>query len=251
MKEVHQLLQLVKAIVSDACQKLCNVYSKQSREYTYSETVPREVKAIVDRLLEHEILERLKCTGIPILSEETGEISGQLDSDLKFLVDPLDGTMNFVRGLGPAAISIALYKDNAPVFGVLGVYPNGDMAWGGRNIGAFLNGKPIKVSAIIERKKAVLCTGFPSRFQFDNPQFATEFFQSASHYAKIRMLGAASISLLRVAQGAAEVYTEQNIMPWDVGAGLALVEGAGGVVSMEENVIDNALNIMASNGVLV
>ncbi|AGF78982.1 inositol monophosphatase/fructose-1,6-bisphosphatase family protein [Desulfocapsa sulfexigens DSM 10523] len=207
------------------------------------------MKATADQLLEHEILTHLEPLGLPILSEEFGEKDGRFESDYKFIVDPLDGTVNFVRGLGPAAVSIAFYKNNDPVFGVLGLYPSCSLAWGGKNLGAFIDGKPIQVSSISNPVQAVLCTGIPSRFQF-NKKESSLLIKTISRYGKVRMLGAASMSLLQVAQGTAEVYTERGIMLWDVAAGLAIVEGAGGVFDVGPGENPNTLNVVASNGVM-
>ncbi len=244
--DVNELLILSKEIARSACQKL----SDMQRDYEYSVHIPREMKAAADRILDEEIVGRLKATGLPILSEENGEVAGKLDSGLRFVVDPLDGTVNFVRNLGPSAVSIALYKENNPVFGVLCLYPSGQLAWGGKGMGAFVDDKLIKVSSISDAAKGVLCTGFPSRFQFEDVDGSVQFIQELSHYSKVRMLGAASISLLRVAEGAAEVYMEREIMLWDVAAGLAIVEGAGGALSVLPGNSVNSLNVIASNGVV-
>ena len=86
---------------------------------------------------------------------------------------------------------------------------------------------PINVSSIKDTKKGVLCTGFPSRFEF-NSKTILEQIHLMQSFNKVRMLGSASQSLLQVAQGSVEAYVESNIMIWDVAAGIAIVEGAGG-----------------------
>ncbi len=244
--DIDDLLTLSKDIARSACQKLGDMH----KDYEYSVRVPREMKAVADRALDEEIIGRLKVTSLPILSEEKGEVAGETETGLRFVVDPLDGTVNFIRGLGPSAVSIALYKENDPVFGVLCLYPFGQLAWGGKGLGAFVDEEPIKVSSISDTAKGVLCTGFPSRFQFDDVDGSLHFIQELSHYSKVRMLGAASISLLRVAEGAAEAYMEREIMLWDVAAGLAIVEGAGGSLSISSGNSVNSLNVIASNGVV-
>ena len=245
--QIDRLLALSKEIAYDACSTLLT----QEKGYGYSSDLPREVKAVADTVLDEEIVTRLKKTGLPILSEERGEIEGTVDSELRFIVDPLDGTVNFVRGLGPSTVSIALYQGDEPVFGVLCLYPSKQLAWGGRTLGAYVDGKPIKVSTITDRAKGILCTGFPSRFQFDDSERSTQFIKDLGAYGKVRMLGAASISLLRVAEGAADVYMEQEIMLWDVAAGLAIVEGAGGRLDISPGRVSNALHVAASNGVIL
>ena len=217
--------------------------------YGFADDLPREMKARADRILEEEVLGRLAPTGLPILSEEAGELAGDAHSDLRWIVDPLDGTVNFVRGLGPCAVSIALYRGDSPVFGVIAEHPANRLAWGGPSLGAFVEGRPVKVSTTRQKDKAILCTGFPTRFDFDGPA-GKRFVTVVSVYAKVRMLGAASLSLLHVAQGSADAYAEQDIMLWDVAAGLALVEGAGGHVSVSPGRYRHSRNVFASNGLL-
>jgi len=217
--------------------------------HMYTDELPREMKSEVDYRLEEIIFEELKPTGISILSEESGAQIGAGNIGLSWVVDPLDGTVNFIRGLAPCAVSIALWLDDAPVFGVIGEYPTCKLAWGGRSFGAFIEGSPIRVSEIQEKIQAVLCTGFPSRFDFTS-EAMTSFLELASMYAKVRMLGAASLSLLQVARGSADAYTEQDIMIWDIAAGLAIVEGAGGNISLLPGRFKYSHNVYTSNGLI-
>jgi myo-inositol-1(or 4)-monophosphatase len=248
MLDTADLLALAKLTASSASQRLCQLNEDKCQDFEFSTELPREMKAQADQVIEKEIIEQLATTGLPILSEETGEIAGDSRSGLKFIVDPLDGTVNFIRGLGSASVSIALYQHDKPVFGVLGVYPTGDLVWGGKAFGAFFNDQPIKVSTLADISKAVLCTGFPSRFDFDDSAYFANYMQGFARFAKVRMLGAASVSLMKVAEGAADVYMENNIMLWDVAAGLAIVEGAGGKVTLSNGQENGALNVEASNG---
>jgi len=247
LDDLESLLDLTRETTRSACKLLCEVRQDSFRAHSFDEALPREMKAAADKALEKEILMSLEPVGLPILSEEYGQIAGSKTSDYAFIVDPLDGTVNFVRGLGPAAVSIALYKDNQPVFGVLGLYPSGSLAWGGKNLGTFIDERPIRVSTISNPIQGVLCTGIPSRFQFNENESA-DFFRRMSSFGKVRMLGAASISLLHVAQGTSEMYSEQGIMLWDVAAGLALVEGAGGDFDISPGKTSGSLNVVASNG---
>ena len=247
---LNKLLFLVKNIATTAFQKLSELHKENLFTYSYSKDVPREMKAEVDNIIEDLIINSLKETGLPILSEETGSLEGESNSKLRFIIDPIDGTVNFIRGLAPATISIALYEENKPLFGVLAVYPSGDLVWGGKGMGAFKNNQPIEVSKINDLSDSVLCTGIPSRFDLDNKNSSINFYKSLASYAKIRMLGSASNSLLQVAKGSAEVYSEDEIMLWDVAAGLAIVEGAGGVVFVSPGKSVYSINVYASNGVV-
>lgn len=249
MKPLQAELELAKSAVIESLQVLAGLRHKETT-FGFSASVPREVKAASDQILEDVILTRLRDTGLEILSEESGQISGDIEGDLRWVVDPLDGTVNFIRGLSSCSVSLALCRGSEPILGVVGEFPSFELAWGGAGIGAFLSGQPIKVSEVSKKNQAVICTGFPSRFEFDSK--GVRWIASVlAPYAKVRMFGAASLSLLKVAKGAAEVYAERDIMIWDVAAGLAILEGAGGIYSMRKGHHFNAFDIYASNGLIM
>lgn len=248
MDEHERLLALAREAAQAALHALA-LMDVGMPAYRFADDLPREVKATADRVLDEEILRRLAPTGLPVLSEESGELAGTTNGGLRWVIDPLDGTVNFVRGLASCAVSIALYQGDTPVFGVIGEYPARRVAWGGPSIGSFVEGVPLRVSTTSEKQQAILCTGFPSRFDFQGAAAIT-FMNTVSAFGKVRMLGAASISLLQVAKGTADAYAEQDIMLWDVAAGLALVQGAGGCVSVSPGGYRHSLNIIASNGCL-
>ena len=249
MAEYDQLLVTAQEAARLGLQALRGLATKEGKHYAHAADLPREIKATADRGVEQVILQHLVPTRLPILSEEAGLIDGQGGGDLRWVIDPLDGTVNFVRGLAPCAVSIALWRGDAPVLGVLVEYPSGAMAWGGRSLGAYMDGSPIHVSTIQEKSRAILCTGFPSRFDFGGGA-ERDFWEGARPYGKVRMLGAASLSLLHVARGAADAYEEHDIMIWDVAAGLALVEGAGGRINVSPGKCLHAHHIFASNGLI-
>lgn len=248
MPDHEELLALMKRTAQDTAAYLREQPESMREEYRYSADVSREMKASVDRVLEEKVLAMLAPAGLAVLSEESAVDEEDGGNELRFVVDPLDGTVNYVRGLGPASVSIALCRGSEPVSGVVATYPHGDIAYGGKDEGAFLNGRPIRVSEVARAEQAVLCTGIPSRLSLGDDQRRDDFARTLSRYGKVRMIGAASISLLQVAKGAAELYVENDIMLWDVAAGLAIVAGAGGVTSLESGTYRNAVNARASNG---
>lgn len=250
MNEIQRLLGELKESVGVACSFLRERERELANLNRSGRIVDRELKADADRIIEDMLLERLGPIGLPVLSEESGETGVHVSVGKRLVVDPLDGTVNYVRGLGPASVSVAICEGNEPLCGVLGMYPDGDVAWGGKGLGAFLNEKPIQVSGIEHADQAVICTGFPARYDLNDLERASDFIKSIGRYAKVRMLGAASISLFQVAKGAAEVYAEKNIMLWDVAAGLAIVEGANGRITIEKTGVDETLNVLASNGIV-
>jgi len=222
-------------------------YRDHDLEHRYSEFVPREVKAVADTLLEKKILDGLSTTKIPILSEEVGFVGVPRDDRLQWIVDPIDGTMNLIRGIYSSSVSIALCSGHSPIFGVVGELSSGKIYYGGKGRGAFVDDQKIRVSDIDDLSRAILCTGVPSRFIFSDDN-VDKLIRNISLFGKIRMLGAASLSLLQVAKGAAEAYCEQEIMLWDVAAGVALVEGAGGLVHKTAGNEEHSLDVFASNG---
>jgi myo-inositol-1(or 4)-monophosphatase len=134
-----------------------------------------------------------------------------------------------------------------PLFGVIAEYPSGDIYWGGRGVGSFVNGSKIIVSDKNDASSSVACTGKPSRLIL-NENILPLFLNLFNSFGKIRMLGSASISLIKLARGDIDFYLENEIMIWDVAAGIAIVEGAGGVVSAEPGNHPYALNVTATNG---
>jgi myo-inositol-1(or 4)-monophosphatase len=247
MNEIEELLSLTKSIAYEAAKKIQAGLLSNLKKHNYRGDIRREMKAEADILLDDYIISQLKYSGANILSEESGFIKGKSKPSLTFIVDPLDGTVNFVRDCGPCAVSIALWENNTPVFGVLCLIHSLELAWGGKEFGSFFAGRAINVSSIRDKDESILCTGIPSRMNIISEINQRKQIELMSSYGKIRMFGAASISLLHVAKGSAEVYSEFGIMLWDVAAGLALIEGAGGSYQTQEINIDSPINIYASN----
>jgi myo-inositol-1(or 4)-monophosphatase len=248
LREIRDLLELSKDTARIALDKLTEL-GVDNQIYSFDKTVPREVKSAADTIIEKIILDKLAPTGINILSEESGFLTSDRESSLRFIIDPIDGTVNFVRRIAACSISIALFDGDKALFGVIASYPSGNIAWGGREIGSFFEDFKLQVSTIDDSKKGVLCTGFPSRYKFSKKSILSQI-DLMSKFGKTRMLGSASQSLLQVAKGSVECYSEQRIMLWDVAAGIALVEGAGGniLITSEEN--EWSLDIVVSNGVV-
>lgn len=248
--EVNEFLNLARTVAVRAGQRLAESVDAGDRTYTHSSTVPKEVKASADIALEEEILRALVPTGISILTEEAGCLPGVRSSTLRFIVDPLDGTFNFVKGLGPSAVSIALWDDNQPLFGVIYSLRDRRLFVGGPGIGADCDGHAISVSETARRDRASICTGFPARLNVDTDEGARRLWLLARTYGKVRMIGSAAVSLTHVASGAADAYAEQNVMLWDVAAGIALVEGAGGRTRLRPGTVEYACDVLASNQLL-
>lgn len=185
-------------------------------------------------------------TNFSILSEEKGLLKGR-NEDYLWVVDPLDGTLNFMRDIPLSCVSIGLWRKDVPLLGVVYEFNNSELFLGIARDSAWLNNKPIKVSKIHKKEKAVLCTGFPANTNFSLPSIQ-KFIGSIRQYKKIRLLGSAAISLAYVASGRTDAYYEENIMFWDIGGAIPILLGAGGRVRMKEGTLTNSFNVFASNG---
>jgi myo-inositol-1(or 4)-monophosphatase len=251
MPELNLLLELAKSTACHAGTQLLDSVTEGGKNYVQCRVQSKEIKAIADSILDRHILQALAPTGLAILSEESGYIPAQQQSNYWFIVDPLDGTFNFVKGLGPSAVSIALWQGDRPIFGVIYTVVGQNLIWGGAGMGAFADGRRISVSDTSNQAQASICTGFPVRFDVANEDAINDFLRIVRPYAKVRMLGSAAVSLVHVATGSADAYSEQNIMLWDVAAGLAIVDGAGGVGVIEKAGSDWCYKVFASNARLL
>ena len=187
----------------------------------------KEVKIDLDFALEKLILDELReHSSWQTLSEESGAQAGI--GNPFWIVDPLDGSLNRLRGIPFNSISIALYDNDEPILGVILDLNEGDLYCGSSALGAWVNETPIQVSDVSAKADAILCTGFPSSFNFDVGSIS-RVASTCSDFHKVRMFGSAALSLAYVASGRCDSYWEEEIKLWDVAAGLALVSAAGGV----------------------
>lgn len=164
------------------------------------------------------------------LLEEGGEIAGN-DPSNRWIVDPIDGTTNFLHGIPQFAISIALERDGEIIAGVVYEPITDSMFHAEKGAGAFLNDWRLRVSARRKLEDAVIAVGIPHRGRPEHEQFLRELPILMEQVAGVRRFGAASLDLAYVAAGRCDAYYERNIKPWDMAAGLILVREAGGYVS--------------------
>ncbi len=197
---------------------------------------PADFVSAADRRAE-EIVRRELAKARPkfgFLMEESGAVEGA-DTSNRWVVDPLDGTTNFLHGLPHFAVSIALERDGEPFAGV--VYePIGDqMFWAEKGGGAFLNGRRLRVSARGDMDEAIFATGIPFKGVRDHEKFTRQMKAVMAECAGIRRFGAAALDLAYVAAGRYDGYWEEGLSPWDMAAGVVLVREAGGYVTTIED----------------
>lgn len=215
-------------------------------------SIDRDVKLAADRESEQLIARVLRDgSDYPVLSEESGWIGGSGEEGMRWIVDPLDGSFNFLRGIPIFCVSIALWRGEEPLMGVIHDVHTGEVFSGIAGRGAWIgDDQPLHVSAVTTPSSAVLCTGFPISTDFSRAALS-DYIEQVRNFKKIRLLGSAALSLAYVAAGRADAYYERGIKIWDVAAGIAIVKAAGGaVVSTPADLKTHALNVDASNGLL-
>lgn len=206
----------------------------------------REVKIDGDKHAEAIILAALeKASSYAVISEEAGWVRAAARGDrFVWAVDPLDGSVNYLRDYPHCAVSIALLDNGQPVLGVVDCFALGERFTGIVGEGAWLNGAPMHVSGIAEPASGILQTGVPSRASEDSMR---QFEARLKAWRKVRMIGSAASALAYVAAGRAEAYRESGSMIWDVAAGCALVRAAGGEFRIKGGRLDAPLEVSAGN----
>lgn len=157
--------------------------------------------------------------------------SASPDKDLCWIVDPVDGTTNFVHRLPFVASSVALWNKGIPILGIVNAPMLKETFYARKNNGAFCNGKKIKVSSASHASEALVCTGFPYSPLPEMPGIMGRLQRIIPVTQGLRRLGAAALDLSYVASGRLDAFYETCLKPWDMAAGVLLVSEAGGTVS--------------------
>ncbi|KSB88396.1 inositol monophosphatase [Caulobacter vibrioides] len=187
--------------------------------------------------------------GYSFLGEERGMIEGT-DKTHTWIVDPLDGTTNFMHAIPHFAVNIALQREGEVVAGVTYNPITHDLFWVEKGRGAFLGAeKRLRVAARKHLDESVLATGVPFIGKPGHGQFLKELHQVSQKVAGVRRFGAASLDLAWVAAGRFDAFWERNLKPWDVAAGVLMVQESGGKVTTIEEHGDpvQGASILASN----
>jgi myo-inositol-1(or 4)-monophosphatase len=204
----------------------------------------------VDEQSEQEII-RILHQAFPdhtILAEESGlkETAGEY----RWIIDPLDGTKNYISGLPVFSISIALQYKKQIILGVVYDPIHRELFTAEKSKGAYLNNQPIQVSQTGRLEDCLFATGFPFKFKNFLPAYMDCFEEIFRNITSARRMGSAAIDLAYVAAGRYEAFWELGLNPWDCAAGSLLVKEAGGTVTDfwgRDNFLENSY-IVASNG---
>src|SRR5690606_27563260 len=190
-------------------------------------------------------------SGYSFLMEERGEVVGD-DPQHRWIVDPLDGTTNFLHGIPVFAVSIALERQGQIVAGVIYNPAMDELYTAERGGGAFLNDRRMRVAARRELSDAVLATGIPHLGRGQHGQALIDLRNIMGEVSGIRRFGAAALDLAYVAAGRVDGFWEDNLKPWDMAAGMLMVREAGGYLSDRsggQNMLENG-SIVAGNEVI-
>jgi len=192
---------------------------------------PGDFVSRADRRAEEVIREELLLArpGYGFLGEEGAEIEGE-DPTRRWIVDPLDGTTNFLHGLPHWAVSIALEHKGQIVSGVIFDPVKDELFWAEKGEGAWLNESRLRVSGRTKMIESIFATGLPFAGRADLPETIRDLGRLLPACAGVRRFGAASLDLAYVAAGRYDGFWERRLKPWDMAAGLVIVREAGGFV---------------------
>ena len=206
----------------------------------------RDIKLEADVVAETLIKEIIQDeSNIPILAEESGKSSENL-GDIFWVIDPLDGTANYSRNIPICCVSIALIKNLIPVIGVIYDFNNNDLYIGSSEQEAMLNDKKILVSQTSKNHDGILVTGLPNATDYSD-QAMINMVKDFQGWRKVRMIGSAAMASAYVASGKADVYKELGTYLWDVAAGAAIVNAAGGTANILNQKDNFQVDVFFSN----
>lgn len=196
---------------------------------------PGDFVSAADLRAEEIIYEELKKARpeFDFLMEERGEVKDN-QSDTRWIVDPLDGTSNFLHGIPHWNISIALEEKGVLTAAIVFDPIKDETFRAERGTGAFIKNKRLRVSGRTSFDTAMIACGAPARAETDE-QYIREYMAIKKTGANVRRLGAAALDLAYVAAGRVEGFWENNLGPWDVAAGMLLIQESGGLVSSINN----------------
>ena len=222
--DLHKEIQIAKD-AAKAAGKLLDENKKDLNQSIYSSDTDIKVKADVEaeNLIKSILSSR---SNFPILAEESGKSKNELEETF-WVVDPLDGTANYTRDIPLCCVSIALMHNMEPVIGVVYDFNNNNLYEGSVEGEAKLNESIIKVSDVNKPKEGILVTGLPNNTDYSDSALL-KMVKDFQEWRKVRMIGSAAIASCYIASAKADVYKEFGTYLWDVAAGAAIVNAAGG-----------------------
>ena len=240
-------------VMSDAARKAARGLNRdfgELAELQVAKKAPADFVSAADLKAEQAIFEALEKArpGYGFLGEERGMIEGT-DKTHTWIVDPLDGTTNFLHAIPHFAINIALQREGAIVAAVTYNPVTNELFWAEKGKGCFLNDKRLRVAARTRMDEAVLATGIPFMGRPGHATFLKELHQIAQKVTGVRRFGSAALDLAYVAAGRFDGYWERGLGKWDLAAGLLMITEAGGMVTDADGGTDPLTtgSVLASN----
>jgi myo-inositol-1(or 4)-monophosphatase len=240
-------------VMSDAARKAARGLNRdfgELAELQVAKKAPADFVSAADLKAEQTLFEALTKArpGYGFLGEERGMIEGT-DKTHTWIVDPLDGTTNFLHAIPHFAINIALQREGATVAAVTYNPVTNELFWAEKGKGCFVNDKRLRVAARQRLDEAVFATGIPFLAHGQHARFLKELHQVSQRVAGVRRFGSAALDLAWVAAGRYDGYWERDLKPWDLAAGVLLVTEAGGKVTDADGEADplGAGSICAGN----
>ena len=244
IEKVYKIAKEAGNIIRDGFGSQFNIEFKTNSANLVTEIDKKSESAIINFI-------KKEFPGHNILAEESGKMKG--NSEYTWVIDPLDGTTNFAHGLRIFSVSIGLQKLGATIIGVVYDVMNDKIYTAEKGGGAFCNDQKINVGTRTSVEDSLLVTGFPYDLK-DNPGPILKRFNNFILEARgVRRLGSAAIDFCYIASGAFDGYWEVNLNPWDVCAGMLIVEEAGGMVTnfKGEKIDIHSNEYLATNGSLL
>jgi len=211
---------------------------------------PGDFVTKTDQKVEQIIIEELERArpGYNFLAEEGGTTK-EKKSEFTWIVDPIDGTTNFMHGIPHFAISIGLEKSGEVIAGIIFDPIKNEMFYAEKGRGAYLNNTRIRVSSRNIINDSIALTGGPAFAEKNKNDFYKEYTAMSDQFHQVRKLGSAALDLAYVAAGRAEIFWHKNLKYWDIAAGIIIVKEAGGTISDFKGKLFNLKNneLLATN----
>ena len=249
MSTPSALLQVMIKAARKAARGLARDFGEVS-ELQVSKKGPSDFVSAADIKAEQTLVEALSEArpGYGFLAEERGAVEGT-DKTHTWIIDPLDGTTNFLHAIPHFAVNIALSREGVIMAAVTYNPATGDLYWAEKGKGAWMNDKRLRVAARRDLVETILATGIPFAGRPGHAQFLKELHQMTQRVSGIRRFGSAALDMAWVAAGRFDGFWERSLNPWDIAAGVLLVTEAGGKVSgidPKEDVLETG-NVVCSN----
>ena len=247
MTDILNNLDIAKKAAHEAGNILVNLKAELNQENISS---GKDIKLRADIEAEKLIKEYLLSkSDIPILGEETGASVSNLGKTF-WVVDPLDGTANYSRNIPICCVSIALISNLDPVIGVIYDFNNDDIYEGSIESKAKLNNTYIYVNNNSKKNESILLTGLPLLTDYSDTALL-DMVKDFQLWKKVRMIGSAAMAAAYVASAKADMYKEQGSFLWDIAAGAATVNAAGGIANITNQKENYQVDVAFSNKELV